>query len=192
MNVLKKSVIATMKSSKTFNMEKENKKIINSYLSFRLGEEVFALHVGKVHKILEMTEITEVPRSPDYMKGVINLRGNVLPVIDMRVKFGMESAKRTKTTCILVIEAEIEKEIVMVGLLVDAVQAVQKIKDEEILPPPSIGSKFRSDFISGMTRVNDRFYMVLNIDLLLSSDDLINLKTLQEVKESAVKEESNK
>lgn len=173
-------------------MENENKKIINSYLSFRLGEEVFALHVGKVHKILEMTEITEVPRSPDYMKGVINLRGNVLPVIDMRVKFGMPPAKWTKTTCILVIEAEIEQESVMVGLLVDAVQAVQKIKDEEILPPPSIGSKFRSDFISGMTRVNDRFYMVLNIDLLLSSDDLINLKALQEVKESVVKEELNK
>jgi purine-binding chemotaxis protein CheW len=173
-------------------MEKENKKIINSFLSFRLGEEVFALHVGKVQKILEMTEITEVPRSPDYMKGVINLRGNVLPVIDMRVKFGMAPAERTKTTCILVIEAEIEKETVMVGLLVDAVQAVQKIKDEEILPPPSIGSKFRSDFISGMTRFNDRFYMVLNIDLLLSSDDLINLKALQEVKESVVKEEISK
>jgi purine-binding chemotaxis protein CheW len=173
-------------------MEKENKKINNSFLSFRLGEEVFALHVGKVHKILEMTEITEVPRSPVYMKGVINLRGNVLPVIDMRVKFGMAPAERTKTTCILVIEAEIEKETVMVGLLVDAVQAVQKIKDEEILPPPSIGSKFRSDFISGMTRVNDRFFMILNINLVLSTEDLINLKALQDVKKSVVKEEISK
>lgn len=166
-------------------MDNEDKKKMNAYLSFRLGEEVFALHVGKVHKILEMTEITEVPRAPEYMKGVINLRGNVLPVIDMRIKFGMTAAKWTKTTCILVVEADIDEETVMVGLLVDAVQAVQKIKDEEILPPPSIGSKFRSDFISGMTRVNDKFFMVLNIDKVLTSDDLISLKAIQEAREVA-------
>jgi len=171
-------------------MEKEKRKVIESYLSFRLGEEVFALHVGRVHKILEMTEITGIPKSPDYMKGVINLRGSVLPVIDMRVKFGMSPVQRTKTTCILVAEVSIERELVMVGLLVDAVQAVQKIKDEEILPPPSIGSKFRSDFISGMTRVDERFFMILNIDLVLSSDDLISIKALQEVKESVVNDQA--
>ncbi len=173
-------------------MDNEDKKKINSYLSFKLGDEVFALHVSKVHKILEKTEITEVPRAPDYMKGVINLRGSVLAVIDMRVKFGMSPVQWTKTTCILVVEAEIESEKVVVGLLVDAVQAVQKINDEDILPPPNIGSKFRSDFISGMTRVNDKFFMILDIDLVLSSTDLINIKALKDVRESAEKKQKIK
>jgi purine-binding chemotaxis protein CheW len=171
-------------------MEKEDKKKINSYLSFRLGDEVFALHVSKVYKILEKTEITEVPRAPDYMKGVINLRGSVLAVIDMRVKFGMSPTEWTKTTCILVVEAEIEEENVVVGLLVDAVQAVQKIKDKDILPPPNIGNKFRSDFITGMTRVNDKFFMILDIDLVLSSSDLISIKALKDARESAEKKQN--
>ncbi|MGM0377888.1 MAG: chemotaxis protein CheW [Bacteroidota bacterium] len=166
-------------------MDKEDKKKINSYLSFKLGEEVFALHVSKVQKILEMTEITEVPRSPEYMKGVINLRGSVLPVIDMRVKFGMPPTEWTKTTCILVVEADVSGEKVKVGLLVDAVQAVQKITDEDILPPPAIGSKFRSEFISGMTRVNEKFFMILNIDLVLSTDDLVNIQAIKEAREEA-------
>ena len=161
---------------------------MDSYLSFRLGDEIFALHVSKVQKILEMLDITEVPRAPDYMKGVINLRGNVLPVIDMRVKFGMTPVQRTKTTCILVVETEMENEALKVGLLVDAVQAVQKLKPEEILPPPGLGSKYRSDFISGMTRVNDKFFMVLNIDLVISAEDFINIEDLQEAKNNVEKE----
>ncbi|MFW6389360.1 MAG: chemotaxis protein CheW [Marinilabiliaceae bacterium] len=168
-------------------MDKEDKKKINSYLSFKLGEEIFALHVSKVQKILEMTEITEVPRSPSYMKGVINLRGSVLPVIDMRVKFGMPPVERTKTTCILVVESEIKEEKIKVGLLVDAVQAVQKINDEDILPPPSIGSKFRSEFISGMTRVNEKFFMILDIDLVLSTDDLVSIQAIKEAREEVQK-----
>ncbi|MDA3897354.1 MAG: chemotaxis protein CheW [Desulfobacteraceae bacterium] len=170
-------------------MDKDDKKKINSYLSFRLGDEFFALHVSKVYKILEKTEITEVPKAPDYMKGVINLRGSVLAVIDMRVKFGMSPAEWTKTTCILVVEAEIEEEKVVVGLLVDAVQAVQKVNDEEILPPPNIGNKFCCDFISGMTRVEDKFYMILNIDLVLSSSDLMSIKAVKDARESVEKNE---
>ncbi|MFO8002508.1 MAG: chemotaxis protein CheW [Marinilabilia sp.] len=173
-------------------MEQKDKKKINSYLSFRLGEEVFALHVSKVLKILEMTEITEVPRSPDYMRGVINLRGNVLPVIDLRVKFGMPQAEWTKTTCILVVESEIKGEAVRVGLLVDAVKAVQKINDEDILPPPTIGSKFRSEFISGMTRLDEKFFMILNIDLVLSTDDLVNIQAIKEAREQTETEKEQK
>ena len=173
-------------------MDKEDKKKINSYLSFKLGEEIFALHVSKVQKILEMTEITEVPRSPSYMKGVINLRGSVLPVIDMRVKFGMPPTEWTKTTCILVVESEIKEEKVKVGLLVDAVQAVQKINNEDILPPPSIGSKFRSEFISGMTRINEKFFMILDIDLVLSTDDLVNIQAIKEAREEVETENKQK
>lgn len=164
-------------------MSKEDLSQITSYLSFRLGDEVFALHVAKVQKILGMTEITEVPRAPRYMKGVINLRGNVLPVVDTRVKFGMSPTERTKTTSILVIEANISGEQVMLGILVDAVQAVLKIEKEDLLPPPSIGKQFRSDIISNMARVKEKFYIILNMDTVFSSDDHLHMNDLMKAKE---------
>lgn len=151
----------------------------NSYLTFRLGEEVFALHVGRVHKILEMVPITEVPKSPEFLKGVINLRGKVLPVIDTRIKFGMSPVTHTKSTCLLVIEAMIDEEEVVICMLVDAVQAVQKIEAAGILPPPSIGNQYRSDFILGMTKVKEKFVMVLNVDAVLSSDDMLDIKSIK-------------
>ena len=169
-------------------MEQELHKDVNSYLSFKLGDEVFALSVLKVNKILEMLPITEVPKSPDYMKGVINLRGKVLPVIDARVKFGLPPVAATKFTCMLVIEALIDDENIMVTLIVDAVQAVLKLKDEQILNPPSIGNKFKADFITGMSKVKDKFVMILDIDKVLSSDDLINIKAITEIKKAIKKE----
>lgn len=166
-------------------MEKNNNKNI-SYLCFKLAEELFAMHVGKVYKILEMTTITGVPKSPDYMKGVINLRGKVVPVIDTRLKFGMPPLVESKSTCLLVIDANIGGETVMVSLLVDAVQAVLKIEDGDILPPPSIGNQYQSDFISGMAKIKERFVMVLNIDAILSSSDLVNIITVDEVPQKQV------
>jgi purine-binding chemotaxis protein CheW len=157
-------------------MSKENLDQINSYLSFKLGEETFAANVAKVLNILEMTEITKVPKAPDYMKGVINLRGAVLPVVDTRIKFNMPPTEYTNNTCILVMEVEVEGEQIQVGGLVDAVQAVLEIDQEDILPPPSIGSKYRSEFISGMAKIEERFIMLLNMDRVFSSDEIINLK----------------
>ncbi|MBN1185417.1 MAG: purine-binding chemotaxis protein CheW [Bacteroidales bacterium] len=168
----------------------KNERKDTSYLSFRLGEEVFALTVGKVYKILEMIPITEVPRSPDYMKGVINLRGKVLPVIDTRLKFGMKPSVETKSSCLLVIDAEIGEETVMVSMLVDAMLAVLKIEDNEILPPPSIGNQYKSDFIAGMAKVNEKFVMVLNIDAVLTSDDLVGISELKASRLAAEKNES--
>ncbi|WP_026474883.1 chemotaxis protein CheW [Alkaliflexus imshenetskii] len=163
-------------------MSQDSELKINSYLSFRLGEEIFALHVGRVHKILEMTGITEVPCAPDYMKGVINLRGNVLPVVDTRVKFGMSAVEKSKTTSILVTEVNISGENVLVGLMVDAVHSVLKLEQDDLLPPPRIGDKYRSEFISNMARVKDRFYIVLNMDALFSSDEQIDLSELTQIK----------
>ena len=97
-----------------------------------------------------MTKITEVPKSPDYMKGVINLRGAVLPVIDTRIKFGMTPTEYTTNTCIVVMEVEMEGDMVQVGALVDSVQAVLELDEAQIQPPPSIGSKYKSEFIYGM------------------------------------------
>ncbi|TCO06824.1 chemotaxis protein CheW [Natronoflexus pectinivorans] len=160
----------------------------NSYLSFRLGEEIFALHVSKVHKILEVTNITEVPRSPDYMKGVINLRGNVLPVVDARVKFGMSPIEKTKSTSILVTEINVGGEDVMVGLMVDGVHSVLKLESEDLLPPPNIGNRYRSEFISNMARVKDKFFIVLNMDAVFSSEDQVSIKELSMVKEHVINE----
>lgn len=157
-------------------MNQDNLSKINSYLSFKLGEEEFAAHVGKVLNILEMTRITEVPRAPEYMKGVINLRGTVLPVIDTRIKFGMTPTEYTTNTCIIVLDIEMEGESIQVGALVDSVQAVLEIDKAAIMPPPSIGSKYKSEFIDGVANIDEKFIMILNMDSVFSADELTSMK----------------
>jgi len=153
-------------------MDKENHSAINSFLSFKLGDEEFAAHVSKVLNILEMTRITEVPKAPEYMKGVINLRGAVLPVIDTRIKFGMPPTPYTTNTCIIVLDIDMDGESIHVGALVDSVQAVLEFDISQIMPAPSIGSKYRSEFIEGVINVDDKFIMILNMDAVFSSDEL--------------------
>lgn len=153
-------------------MNSENLSKINSFLSFKLGDEEFAAHVGKVLNILEMTKITEVPRAPEYMKGVINLRGTVLPVIDTRIKFGMPATAYTTNTCIIVLDIDMDGESIHVGALVDSVQAVLEFDSTDIMPAPSIGSKYRSEFIEGVVNVDNKFIMILNMDAVFSSDEL--------------------
>jgi len=148
----------------------------NSFLSFNLGDELFAANVAKVTSILEMQKITKVPKAPDYLKGVINLRGNVLPVIDTRLKFGMEETKVTKNTCILVLEIKIDEEKIAVGALVDFVKEVLEIDEEHTLPPPNIGSKFKSDFIYGVYKNNEDFIMLVDLDKIFSIDELTELQ----------------
>lgn len=161
---------------------------ITSYLTFKLGDEEFAAHVSKVLNILELTKITEVPKSPNYMTGVINLRGSVLPVIDTRIKFGMSPTEFTPSTCIVVMDIDLEGESVHVGALVDSVQAVIEIEQNQIMPPPSLGNKYRSEFIEGVANINEKFIMILNMDEVFSSEDLIDLTTKTIESESLVKE----
>ncbi|MDD2196917.1 MAG: chemotaxis protein CheW [Bacteroidales bacterium] len=167
-------------------MEQENLSNVNSYLSFKLGEEEFAAHVGKVLNILEMTRITEVPKAPEYMKGVINLRGTVLPVIDTRMKFGMSPTEYTANTCIVVLDIEVDNETIHIGALVDAVQAVLEIDRNSIMPPPSIGSKYRSEFIEGVANIDEKFIMILDMDAVFSTEDVTSLKTKTEETEEIV------
>ncbi|NOZ47630.1 MAG: chemotaxis protein CheW [Chlorobi bacterium] len=154
----------------------KNKYKFDSFLSFTLGEEYFAANVAKVLNILEVTKITKVPQAPKYMLGVINLRGNVLPLTDLRLKFGMEATKRTSQTCILVLDIEMDKESLHVGALVDSVQEVLEIADDNIQPPPNIGSKYQSEFIYGIAKNNEEFIMLLDMDKVFSADEIINLK----------------
>ncbi len=145
----------------------------HTFLSFQLGKELFALNVSKVLTILEMKPITKVPNSPEYLRGVINLRGNVLPVIDMRIKFGMAATEFTTNTCIIVLNVDIEGETIQFGILVDSVDSVLEIKDTEIEESPTIGTKYKVEFIQGMYHLEDGFIMLLNIDLIFSNDELL-------------------
>lgn len=146
---------------------------MDTYLSFRLGREVFAASVHHVVNILEMKPITKVPHAPAYMSGVINLRGQVLPVIDMRVRFGMEPTETTVDTCIIVLNLSIDSDDVMLGILVDAVSEVLELENEKIEPSPSIGTKYKADFIKGMWKKDESFIMLLNINLIFTSDEIM-------------------
>jgi len=158
-------------------MEKESKYKLTSYLSFKLGDEIFAANVSKVLNILEMVKITKVPKCPEFMKGVINLRGAILPVIDTRIKLGMSETVNTANTCILVLEIESNGDTIQIGGLVDAVQEVLEIEHSQVLPPPNIGSKYHSEFIYGMYKMSDeQFIMLLEIDKLFTSEDISELK----------------
>jgi len=149
---------------------------VQTYLSFKLGEEVFAINVSKVINILEMSNITKIPKAPDYMKGVINLRGMVLPVVDLRIKFGLPEKEVSVDTSIIVLSIDLNGEPVLIGSQVDAVREVLELKSEEIAPAPSIGAKYDSGFIEGMWRTDDKFIMILDIDKVFSTDEVIDFK----------------
>ena len=154
-----------MKQADTKNQDK-----VLTYLSFLLSDEYFAVDVTKVLTILEIKPITKVPNSPEYMRGVINLRGNVLPVIDMRIKFGMSPIVFTKNTCIVVLSIVIEDEPVQLGILVDAIDRVTEIKEKKIEPAPTIGTKYKTEFIQGLYKLKDGFILLLDIDLIFNSE----------------------
>jgi purine-binding chemotaxis protein CheW len=152
-------------------MEKQSN-ITYSYLTFKLGEEQFGIHVSQVLNILKMIKVSAVPKSPEYMKGVINLRGSVLPVIDIRIKFGMPEKEYTNNTCIIVMDLDMEGETTYLGTIVDEVLSVHEIEEKQIEPPPSIGDKYKSEFIYGMAKVEENFIMLLDMQKVLSVDEL--------------------
>ena len=148
------------------------------YLTFKLDEEIFALDVAKVREILDFTDITKVPRTPDFMRGVINLRGSVVPVVDMRLKFGMSRTEKTVNTCIVVTEVTTEGETTVLGALADSVQEVIELEREQIEPAPRIGTKLNTDFIRGMGKHEDGFIIILDIDKVFSSDEITSVQEL--------------
>jgi purine-binding chemotaxis protein CheW len=174
-----------VKISSMDNLSSNN---INSYLTFKLGDEAFAAHVSKVLNILEMVRITKVPDMPDYMRGVINLRGNVLPVVDTRLKFNMPIVEDSVNTCIVVLEISIEDKIVNIGAIVDAVQEVIEIEPNQIKDIPSLGKRYRSEFIQGMVERDNHFIMILDMDKIFSEYDIVKLE--ESAQDAAIKEES--
>ena len=152
------------------NHTKEKSK---SYLSFMIGGELFAAHVGHINNIIEVPRITEIPDTPEFLKGVINLRGQVLPVIDIRLIFGMAPIKLTSLTCILVLDINLEGENMHVGAMVDNVHEVMEINENQILQSPKVlGLQKANVFIEGMVKVNEQFLMILNINKIFDSEQL--------------------
>lgn len=142
------------------------------YLTFKLGDELFGVDVSKAREVLDYTEVTHVPQMPDYMLGVINLRGSVVPVINLRRKFGMATSEQTIDTCIIVIEVEIDADIIVVGIMVDAVQEVLDLTDAQIEPPPRLGTRLNTEFIKGMGNIDGQFLIILDIDLVFTAEEL--------------------
>lgn len=162
---------------------------IKTCLSFKLDEEVFAIDVSKVINILEMSHITKIPRAPEYMKGVINLRGTVLPVVDLGIKFGLPEKEATVDTSIIVLSIDLMGEPILIGIMVDAVREVLEMKIGEIAPAPTIGAKYNSGFIEGMWCINEKFIMILDIDKVFSTEEVIDFKEqlVQSAKETTSK-----
>jgi purine-binding chemotaxis protein CheW len=147
----------------------------SQYLTFELSGEVFALGILAIKEIIEYTDLTEVPMTPPYVRGVINLRGAVVPVLDLSVRFGKEASPVTKRTCIVIIEINVSGRNQVLGVVVDSVNAVLDVPPSDIEPPPSFGSRIRTDFIHGMAKVNGRFVILLEADRVLATDELLAL-----------------
>lgn len=145
------------------------------YLTFLIGGEMFAISILGIKEIIEYGNLTTVPMMPDFIRGVINLRGAVVPVVDMSARFGRTASEVTRRSCIVIIEVETDEEKQDVGVVVDSVSEVLEIPAAEIEPAPSFGARIRADFISGMGKVNDKFVIILNADRVLSVDEMAML-----------------
>lgn len=149
------------------------------YLTFALEKETFAIGILAIKEIIEYGHLTEVPMMPEFIRGVINLRGAVVPVVDLVARFGKGKTVPDRRTCIVIVEARCgEDEVQEFGVLVDAVNEVMEIPREEVEPAPAFGARIRPDFIHGMGKVNGRFVIILDVDRVLSLEDMANLTAL--------------
>lgn len=154
---------------------------VRPYLTFTLDQELFAVDVAKVREVLDYTVITKIPRTPEYMRGVINLRGSVVPVIDLRLKFGMSKTENKIDTCVIVLEIHLDEETIILGALADSVQEVFELEPDQIDPAPRFGTRFKTDFLKGMGKRDEKFIMILDIDKVFSTEELL---IVQEVEKS--------
>jgi len=142
------------------------------YLSFQLADELFALNIGKVREVIEFTSVTRIPQTPDFMRGVINLRGGVVPVVDLKEKFGMGKTEKNINTCVIITEISISDESVVLGTMADAVDEVFDLATEQVRPAPRIGTHLNTKFLHGMGKKDDEFILLLDIDKVFSLGEL--------------------
>ncbi len=156
------------------------------YLTFKLDGESFATEISKVREVLEYPQVTPVPRSPEFMQGVINLRGSVVPVVDLRLQFGMSAVEQTVDSCIIIIEVNIEGTSTVLGALADSVQEVIDLRPDQLEPAPSFGTRIDNDFVQYMGKLEDRFVIVLDINKVFSLEQIYKVeKTSAESSDSA-------
>jgi purine-binding chemotaxis protein CheW len=158
---------------------------ITQYLTFVLGDEVYALDISKVREVLDYTSITKVPQTPDFMRGVINLRGRVVPVVDLRLKFGMTATERTVNTCIIIAEVELGGESAVLGALADSVKEVMDLGSDQVEPAPKIGTQLDTRFLKGMGKKDEEFILILDINRVFSEAELHAVSTAGEKEEEA-------
>lgn len=158
----------------------------SQYLTFTLGGEMFAVGILNVKEIIEYGNLTEIPMMPAFIRGVINLRGSVVPVIDLSARFGGKSTEIGRRTCIVIVEVQDDDARHDIGIMVDAVSEVLEIPGSEIEPPPSFGAKIRADFIFGMGKVAGKFVIILEIDRVLSVEEIALLTGTEGVLEAVV------
>jgi len=165
-------ITETISSVTNHAINKEEK-----YLTFNLAGEEYGIGILKVKEIIGMMPITSIPQTPDFVKGVINLRGKVIPIVDLRLRFAMERAEQTDQTCIIVVEIAKHEHTVMVGIVVDSVSEVLNIKGNEVEETPSFGAAVPTDFIQGMAKKEDGVKILLDIDKVMSGDEVSLLES---------------
>ena len=157
----------------------------NQYLTFKVNEEKYAFNVLNVREVLELAQLSKVPRMPDFMRGIINLRGSIVPVIDLKLKFGLGKTEKETDTSIIVCELFINDETIVMGLLADSVQEVINLEEKDIDPTPYVGAEIDTAFIQGMGKRNDEFIIILNMERILTVNEL-SLVSEVPLKEAAV------
>jgi len=153
---------------------------LQQYLTFQVGKEKLAIGILDVNEIIEISNVTRVPMTPDYIRGVINLRGNVVPVIDLAARLGHQVSELSKRSCIVLVEVEAGEEAQIIGMLVDQVNEILEIPEENIQPAPDFGSDIRTEFIQAMGRVGDDFIILLAINRVLSVAELAQLRQVSD------------
>lgn len=169
-----------MNTETSNNDEAQNEDAVQ-YLTFKLDGESFATEISKVREVLEYTQVTPVPKSPEFMQGVINLRGSVVPVMDMRLQFGMPAIDPTVDSCIVIIEVNIEGTSTVLGALADSVQEVLDLKPEQLEAAPSFGSRIDNSFVQHMAKVGDKFVIVLDMNKVFSAEQINNVENTSAV-----------
>ncbi len=142
------------------------------YLTFSMADEEYGIGILKIKEIIGMMPVTQVPQTPDFIKGVINLRGKVIPVIDLRARFGMETIDYNDRTCIIVVEINCQERTVQIGIVVDSVSEVLNVKNDEVEDTPAFGTRLDTEYISGMAKIQGGVKILLDIDKVLNTDEL--------------------
>jgi len=145
----------------------------SQFLTFKLDQEAFAIDIGLIREVLAFTTVTQVPRMPDYMRGVINLRGHVVSVVDLRLKLGLSPIQKTVATCVIILDVVVDSVRTLLGALVDSVQEVVDLTAEQISPPPRIGTRIDTDFIRGIGSRDEQFLIILDIDRVLGAGEVV-------------------